>query len=105
MAVGQQLLELLGRDLEVLGKLPANPRLRPAADAAALPAPHRGGMDSQALGQRLLGEAERSPPGGEATPFDYHFHLSTTCRPGWHERHAVRPFVARQVPGPRSVPG
>ena len=72
IALGQELVKLLARDLEVLGKLRPNPRVRPACDLATLPAPHRGSIDAQPFGKRLLRETECPPPGGEAMPFDCH---------------------------------
>ncbi len=73
-APGQQLFELLRRDLKVAGKLHTGVRVRAPCAGAVLPALHRGGVDPQTFSERLLREPERPAPGSEAISFTCHAH-------------------------------
>jgi len=66
--LAQQLLKLLGRHLQVAGKLRSQPRLWAALSLTALPSSDGCWVDAQSLSKSFLGEANYLSSLGKAVP-------------------------------------
>ena len=78
VASGQQVIELVERDLEYAGE----PRTYPGLGfgLTAFPARHRGAVNTQPLRQLFLAETGRFAPGREAAALGWHYAISDLRR-------------------------